>query len=389
MTMLDLTPEQLAFSRSLREWVDKECPKDEALALEKKEYQFPFELWDKFTDAGLHGVGIAEEYGGSGGGPVDTAIVGRELARNLGGLAWVWAISSFAGARAISTAGNEEQRAKHLGNLAAGATRFAIAATEPGGGTDLLGAMRTRARRTDGGWSITGQKMWSTGAMDAHYLLLIAKTSEPSGTSRNPGTTLFLVPRDSPGLECRYIPKLGMRAIGSCEVFLDDVFVADENVLGEPDQGFKAIVGALTNERILSAAMALGMLEGVMEEAICYSLQRETFGKVIGGHQIIAHYIADMAIAQKQSELLTFDAARREEAGLPCAVEAMIAKVATSEYAVEAADKGIQILGGMGISSETHMQRYWRDVRQFRLAPISNEMARNTIAQSLGLPRSY
>lgn len=386
---LDLSPERLDFARFLREWVDKECPKDEALALEKQEYCYPQALFDKMTAAGLHGIGIPEEYGGSGGGPVDTAIVGRELARNLGGLTWTWAISSFAGGRAIYLAGDETQRAKHLPSLAAGNTKFAIAATEPGGGTDLLGAMRTRAKRAAGGWVINGQKMWSTGAMEADYLLLIAKTGDPRPGSRSPKTTLFLVPRASEGIECRYIPKIGMRAIGSCEVFLDEVFVSDDNVLGEPDRGFAAIAGALDNERVLSAAMALGILEGVLEEAVKYSLERETYGKPIGGHQIIAHYIADMAIWRKQAELLTFDAARREEAGLPCSLEAKIAKVATSEYAVQAADLGIQILGGMGISQETHMQRYWRDVRQFRLAPVSNEMARNSIAESLGLPRTY
>jgi acyl-CoA dehydrogenase len=151
----------------------------------------------------------------------------------------------------------------------------------------------------------------------------------------------------------------------------------------------RSVVASLNHERVISAAMALGMLDGIIEEVVTYAGQRETFGKVIGGHQIIQHYIADMAIWRKQAELLTFDVARREEEGLPCALEAKIAKVATSEYGVAAADLGIQILGGMGLSQETHLQRYWRDLRQFRVAPVSNEMARNSIAESLGLPRSY
>lgn len=387
--MLDFSDERVQFRRWLRAWVDSECPKSLALELEKQEYAFPYELWDKMTAAGLHGIGISEEYGGSGGGPVDSAIVARELARNLGGLSWVWAITAFAGARAIATAGTEEQRKKLLGAIAAGEIRFAISATEPSGGTDLLGAMRTRAERAPGGWRINGQKMWSTGAAEADYLLVIAKTSAPQGTSRHPGTTAFMVPRDQKGIECRYIPKIGMRAIGSCEVFFDDVFVEDGDVLGEVDNGFKALTPTLNHERVISAALALGIIDGVVEEAIAYALQREAFGKVIGGQQIIQHYIADLIIWQKQSELLAFDVARREEDGLPCAMEAKIAKVATSDYAVAAADIGIQILGGMGLSQETHMQRYWRDVRQFRVAPVSNEMARNSIAESVGMPRSY
>jgi acyl-CoA dehydrogenase len=180
-----------------------------------------------------------------------------------------------------------------------------------------------------------------------------------------------------------------MRAIGSCEIFLDEVEIEPDLVLGEVGNGFKALVAALNNERILSAAMALGMLEGVLEEALAYVLQRETFGRVIGARQAVQHYIADIAMWRKQSELLTFDVAAREEAGLPCAIDALIAKVATSEYAVQAADLGIQMLGGMGLSTETHMQRYWRDLRQFRVAPINNEVARSSIAESLGLPRAY
>ena len=384
-----LTVDRQTLAQSLREWVDNECPKSMALELERQEHRYPSELWDKMNAIGLHGLTIPEQYGGAGGGPVEGAVVARELSRNLAGLAWVWAISAFAGARALETAGSESQKATFLPRLAAGEIRFCIAATEPSGGTDLLGAMRTRAVPTDGGWLVNGQKMWSTGAAEADYLLLIARTSEPQNGSRHPGTTVFLVPRDRPGIECRYIPKIGMRAIGSCEVFLDNVFVEDDLVLGEVDGGFKALLPTLNHERVISAAMALGMLDGILEEAVAYALQRETFGKVIGARQIIQHYIADMAIWQKQAELLAFDVAQREAEGLPIGVEAKIAKVATSEYALEAANKGIQILGGMGLSQETHMQRYWRDVRQFCVAPISNEVARNSIAESLGLPRSY
>jgi acyl-CoA dehydrogenase len=384
-----LSDEQAEFARWLHAWADKELPKSLALELEKKEHQYPFELWDAVGEAGLHAMGIAEEYGGTGSGPVEAAIIARELARNLAGLTWVWAITAFAGARAISSAGTPEQRREYLPRIAKGECRFAIAVTEPGGGTDMLGAMRTRAERDGTGWRINGQKMWSTGAAEADFLLLIAKTSDAMPGRRHPGTTAFIVPRSAAGVEVRYIPKIGMRSIGSCEVFLDDVYVEDTQLLGEVNRGFYALVTALNHERVVSAAMALGMLDGILEEATSYALQREAFGKVIGGQQIIQHYLADIVIWRKQAELLTFDVADREARGEPYEMEAKIAKVATSEYAVAAADKGLQILGGMGLSQETHMQRYWRDVRQFRIAPISNEMARNSIAESIGMPRSY
>lgn len=384
-----MTEERIAFRASLRQWVEDMLPKQRALELERVEDAYPYEIWDRLTDAGLHGVGIPEEFGGSGGDPVDSAIVARELARNLGGLAWVWAISSFAGARAILTAGSPEQQRSLLPRLAGGELRFAIAATEPGGGTDLLGGMRTRAVRRGDTWTINGQKMWSTGANEADMLLLLARTAPAEDGARHRGTTLFLVPRTSPGIECRYIPKIGMRAVGSCEVFLDDVVIGDEAVLGAVDHGFKAMVGSLNNERVLTAALALGMMDGILEEAVDYATQREAFGKVIGAHQAVQHKIADIAIWRKQAELLAQDVAAREAAGALTTQDALIAKVACSEHAVRAADTGIQVLGGMGLSQETHMQRYWRDLRQFMIAPISNEMARNGIGESLGMPRSY
>jgi acyl-CoA dehydrogenase len=383
--LLDLDEGRRAFRDSVRTWVDKNYPPERALELEKQEYQYPYELWDAMAEAGFHGVGIDEAYGGQGGTPVDTAVLARELARSLGGLSWVWGIPSFAGARAIAHGGTEAQRQDYLPRLARGEIRFAIAVTEPGGGTDLLGAMTTRATKVDGGWLLNGQKMWSTGAKEATYLLLLAR----SGTDGRTATTLLLVPTDSPGISMRYIPKLGMRAMGSCEVFLDDVFVADSQLLGEEHRGFRVLLASLNNERIMAGALALGMIDGILAESVEYARTRTTFGKVIGGHQIIQHYIADTALAQKQAELMVFDAAWREAAGLPCHQEANMVKVVTSELAVNAADRGIQILGGMGIAAETHAQRFWRDLRQFRIAPISNEVARQNLAESFGLPRSY
>lgn len=387
--LLDLDDDRRAFRDSVRSWVDKNCPPDRALELERREYVYPVELWDAMAEAGFHAVGIPEEYGGQGGDAVDTAVLARELARSLGGLTWVWAISSFAGAKAVGHGGTEEQKRSYLPRIAAGEIRFAIAVTEPGGGTDLLGAMTTRATKVDGGWRLTGQKMWSTGAKEADYLLLLARSGDPERPGGRAATTLLMVPTDSPGIEMRYIPKLGMRAIGSCEVFLDDVYVPDAQLLGEAGRGFRVLLASLNNERILAGALALGMLDGVLAEAVAYAQHRTAFEKVIGAQQIIQHYIADMALAQKQSELMVFDAAWREASGLPCHREANMVKVVTSEYAVAAADRGIQILGGMGISAETHAQRFWRDLRQFRIAPISNEMARNNLAESFGLPRSY
>lgn len=385
-----LTDEQEAFRAFVHNWVERECPKSVALELEAREHQYPHDLFAKMSKAGFHGVGVPEEYGGSGGNVVDQCILIRELARSLGGIAWIWGLSSFAGGKSVGLYGTDEQKQRLLPGLASGELKFAIAVTEPGGGTDLLGAMRTTAKRdpSGSGWRVTGQKVWSTQAHVADYLLLLARTS-PVTDKRTKGVTLFLVPNPSAGLEIRQIPKLGMRNVGSCEVFLDDVFVPDDLLLGEVDNAWYQLVPTLNNERITMAALALGILDGVIEEALRYMKERHAFGKPIGQFQILQHYLANMVIDRKSAELHVFNAAWLQSQGRPCGLESNMAKVVASDAAVLAADTGIQILGGMGYSQETQMQRYWRDARLYKIGPISNEMARNSIAEMLGLPRSF
>jgi len=382
------TEEQEQFRKTVHDWVERECPKNVALEIEKDEFNYPFELFDKMSRAGFHAIGIDEEYGGGGGDVITQMILARELARSLAGLTWTWGINSFAGAKSVGVYGNEEQKRRFLPDLAEGRLRFSIAVTEPSGGTDLLGAMKTTARKVDGGWSITGQKIWSTAAHVADYFLLLART-DANVTKNSQGTTLFLVPGKAQGVETRQIPKLGMRAVGSCEIFLDDVFVPDDLVLGEPGRAWHMMLGTLNNERIMLAALCCGIIDGVLEDALAYLNQREAFGKRIGQFQSLQHYVADIAMWQKQSELVTFNAAWLQSQGKPCGLEANMAKVITSEAANKSADLGIQFLGGMGYSAETNAQRYWRDSRLFRIGPITNEMARNVIAENLGLPRSF
>jgi acyl-CoA dehydrogenase len=383
-----LTDEQEAFRKMVREWVDRECPKDKALELEQQEFEYPEELYQKMGEAGFHGVGVAEEYGGSGGNEVDQAILIRELARNLGGIAWIWGINAFAGSKSVGYYGSEEQKQRFLPDIASGQKKFAIAVTEPAGGTDVLGVMSTTADKVDGGWKINGQKIWSTQAHVADYILLLAR-SDKNVEKKTHGTTLFLVPGDAEGLESRQIPKLGMKNVGSCEVFLDDVFVPDDLVLGEPGKAWYMLLATLNNERIVMAALALGILDGVIEEALRYVKEREAFGKPIGQFQILQHYIADMVIDQKAAELIVLNAAWKQATGQECGLEANMAKIVASEGAVRAADRGIQMFGGMGYALETQMQRYWRDARLYKIGPIANEMARNSIAEMLGLPRSF
>ena len=372
----------------MRDWVDKEIPKEYANRLEQQEYEFPHELWDKFTEAGFHAIGIDEKYGGQGGDIISQMILCRELARSLAGLTWVWGISSFSGAKSVGLYGSEQQKLEILPRLARGEIKFAIAYTEPAGGTDLLGAMTTTAVSGGDGWVINGQKIWSTAAHVADYLLLLART-EPVTAKKSAGTTVFLVPAKQDGVTTRQIPKIGMRSVGSCEVWLDDAWVPDELVLGEPGNGFKQSLGTLNNERIMLAALCVGIIDGVLEDALDYLKVREVFGKRLEQMQVLQHYIADMKMMQSQAELMTFNAAWRQSEGLECGLESNMAKVVSSESAGKCSDLALQMFGGMGYAYETNPQRYWRDARLYRIGPIANEMARNSIAEALGMPRSF
>jgi alkylation response protein AidB-like acyl-CoA dehydrogenase len=248
--------------------------------------------------------------------------------------------------------------------------------------------MKTTAERVAGGWVLNGEKIWSTTGDTADYLLLMARSSKQV-SRRTEGLSLFFVPRRSEGVTTTPLAKLGMRALSSCSIVLDEVFVPDDLLLGEEGKAWKEATKTLNSERVMMSAMCLGMIDGVLEDALAWMNQRRAFGRLIGEFQALQHYVADIAMWQKQSELMLHYTAWLEARGRPCAMEAAMTKTLVSEYACQAADLGISILGGMGYSAETDMQRYWRDARLLRIGPVSNEMARNMIAEGLGLPRSF
>jgi len=208
----ELTDEQQLFRDTVRKWVDKECPKDWCRMLERREHVYPRELWDKLTEAGFHGVGIEEEYDGLGGDILIQTIFMRELARTAAGLGWIWGITSFSGSKSVGFYGTEEQKRYFLPRMASGQCRTAIAFTEPGGGTDVLGSLTTSAQKVDGGWLLNGEKIWCTTANTADYLLVLARTDR-NAKRRSEGLSLFLVSCETKGITATPLPKLGMRSL--------------------------------------------------------------------------------------------------------------------------------------------------------------------------------
>ena len=191
------------------------------------------------------------------------------------------------------------------------------------------------------------------------------------------------------GVSMEPIPALGLNCLDSFTMGYDNVFVPEDNVLGEPNEGWRVLTHTLNNERILTAAMCVGIAQAALDDALTYAKQREAFGRPIGQFQTIANYIVEMRVGVEQARLLTYRAAWLQSQGLPCGPESTMACLVASRTVSSVADHGIQILGSYGYSLEYPMQRYWRDTRQLRIGPISNEMASNYIASTMGLPKSY
>jgi acyl-CoA dehydrogenase len=382
----ELTDEQQLFQRTIRELTDNEFSKSYCREVEARE-TFPWDLWTKLGENGLTGVGIPEEYGGQGGGIMEQVILDEELSRTLAGLYWLLGITLFDG-KAIAQSGTDEQKQRFLPELAAGNLMCSISLTEPGGGTDALGAMKTRAKKVDGGWVVNGTKIWSTLAHVADRLFLVARTSTDVKRSAD-GITVFLCDAKTKGVTATPIPKLGMRSLGSCEVQFDDVFIPDADMLGEVDKGWRVLAPTLNSERIMNGANCTGALSGVLEDMVAYAKERTVFGKPLGQMQAVQHFIADTYVGLETSRLLTYRAAWLHGQDKPCGIESTMAKLVASEQCFAGADRGMQVLGGYGYAMEYDMQRYWRDMRLYRVAPINNEMARNMMAESFGLPRSF
>lgn len=370
----------------VRDFVKRECPKEYMRELDEKG-EFPDRLWDKMAELDLFSLPIPEAYGGEGGDTMDMTLIIEELAKASGAVAFIYLMSECYGGKSIEFCGNEEQKKEYLPKLARGEVKFALAMTESSGGADAL-TLGTQAVEEEDCFVINGAKNFVTGANVADYLITVARTSDDAN-EKSKGISLFIVDAKSPGIEMKKIKKLGIKAVTTHEVVFNNVRVPKNNLLGEKDKGWDNFTYTINNERILTAAVSVGLAQAALNDAIEHAKERKAFGKVIGQFQAIQHYIARSATEIELARLLTYKAACLQSEGKPCEVEATMAKLAAAEMAVAIANRGIQILGGYGYTMEYEMQRYWRDARLNRLGPISDEMCLNLIAESFGLPRSY
>ncbi len=356
---------------------------------EKKE--FPWAFYNDFAEAGWMGVVVPEAYGGAGLGIVEAATLLREVAGSAGAMNAASALHlSIFGMGPVIHHGSEEMKQRYLPATARGELHVSFGVTEDDAGTDTS-RIRTQAVRSDPGWVVNGKKIWNTKAQQAQKVLLLARTTPREECKRRlDGLTLFLADIDPAHCEIREINKLGRNAINSNELFINDLPVSDDDVVGEVGRGFYQLLDGLNPERILLAAEACGIGFRAVEVATAYAKERTVFDRPIGQNQAIAHPLADSYSELLASELLWQKAAwtydRSENAG-PLA---NMAKLRCAEASFRACDRALQTFGGFGYAREYHVERYWREARLMRLAPISQEMVLNFVSEHvLELPRSY
>lgn len=354
-------------------------------------HEFPWDFYNAFAEAGWLGIAIPEAYGGSGLGISEAALLLQEVAASGAAMNGCSPMHlSIFGVNVIAKHGSEELRQSLLPGVASGKLHVCFAVTEPDAGTDTT-RIKTFAKRTKDGYVINGRKVWITKALDSQKMILVTRTT-PREECKRPtdGISLFLIDIDRSKVSIRPIDKMGRNAVASTEVFIDDLHVPESARIGEEGQGFRYLLDGLNPERILLAHESIGIGYVALRKAIKYANEREVFGRPIGANQAIQHPLAQAHAQLQAAELLARKAAWLYDRGEPCGAEANMAKVLCADAAFFAADRAVQTHGGFGYAVEYDVERYFREARLMRIAPISQEMALNYVGQQvLGMPRSY
>ena len=356
-----------------------------------REHTFPWDFYSAMAAAGWVGIAIPAEYGGGGRGILEAAAVLQTVAASGAAMNGASALHlSIFGMQPVVRHADQSLKARFLPAVADGSLHVAFGVTEPDAGTDTS-RITTRAVRNGDHYVVNGRKVWTTKALEADRILLLTRTT-PLAECRKPtdGMTLFLVDRHAAGVGVRPIPKMGRNAVASCETTYDDVVVPVADRVGEEGQGFRYLLDGLNAERVLIAAEAIGIGQAALRTAVAYAKERVVFGRPIGQNQAIAFPLAEAHAKLRAAQLMVDHAARLVDAGAPCGEEANLAKYLAAEAGFFAADRAVQTLGGFGYATEYHVERYFREARLMRIAPISQELVLSYVSEHvLGLPRSY
>jgi len=377
----------------IRDAVRKVCADfpDEYWAARDEAHEFPWDFYNAMAAAGWIGVAIPEAYGGSGRGITEASLVLEEVAAS--GAAMNGATSlhlSMFGMQPVVKHGSEDMKQAYLPAVAKGELHVAFGVTEPDAGTDTT-AIETFARREGDHYLVRGRKVWTTKALVAERVLLLVRTTPKDRVSRRTeGMTLLLAELKRPEVTISSISKVGRNAVATCEVVYDDLPVAITDRVGEEGRGFQYLLDGLNAERVLIAAEALGIGRAAIRRAVNYANERVVFNRPIGQNQGVAFPLGEAKMRLDAAELMVRKAAWLLDAGQPCGAEANMAKWLAADAAFQAADQAMQTHGGFGYAKEYHVERYWREARLMKIAPISQEMILNYVTEHvLNLPRSY
>jgi len=376
----ELTTEQQMMCDSIARLVGDIATREHLARLDR-DGDYPYEVYQALVRADAFAMPFPETEGGLGGGILDAALIAHTLAYAGYDLAVAYSVVLYT-ATTLLKCGTPAQRQRYLPRIFDGSIRMSVSISEPQAGSDVS-AIRTSARRDGDGWVLNGQKVWATAAGAKNNVIQLFARTGP-GTGRE-GLTVFLLPNDTPGVECRKLQMLGRRGTGTYEIFLSDVRVADDAVLGEVGKGWSVLMSCLQTERAIAAAGYAGAGRKVFDLALAYARERVQFGRPIGEFQAIAHLLAEMQTEQEAASLLTWQAVGRLAKGQDALREVTMAKMYGSEAYLRAASHGIQIMGAAGYSMEYEMQQHYRDARSATIGAGSAQMQRNLLANLMGL----
>ncbi|NIB38865.1 acyl-CoA/acyl-ACP dehydrogenase [Pseudomaricurvus alkylphenolicus] len=354
--------------------------------------QFPHEFYQAMAEGGWLGIAMPEEYGGAGLGVTEAAIMMNTVTRCSGGgytSASTIHLNMF-GPHAIVVHGTPEQKDRFLTPLIAGQQKACFGVTEPDAGLDTT-SISTFAKKVEGGYRVNGRKMWTSSGQVADKILLLTRTTPKEDCAKpTDGMTIFYTDLDRSKVEVQAIPKCGRSAVDSNAVFIDDLFIPEEDRIGEEGKGFYYILDSLNPERVLVASEFIGMGMDALRRATDYANEREVFGRPIGKNQSVQHPLAESWIELEAAWLMALKAGRLYDAKQSCAPYANAAKFMAGRASQNAATRAVMTHGGMGFAKEYHVERFYRESVLGRIAPITENMILNFISNKvLGLPQSY
>ena len=370
--LIQLTEEQKMLRDMVREFTKKEIePRDKWM----DENGFDWDLYHKIAAAGFMGANIPEEFGGGGGGIMDTTIIAHEMAKGSASIATFMG-AHWLGANLVLENGTDEQRAKYMPEAAAGKI-FAFGLTESSAGSDAAG-IKSIATETEDGWVLNGSKAWITTSGVADYYIILAMTDPELGTK---GISAFLMDKNVEGLIVgKFEEKMGCRGSATCELSFNNIKLPKEALLGVRGKGFKMAMETLDIGRITAAAICAGIAEHATTMAAQYANERKAFGKPIKAFQGVAFRFADMYAETKAMEFLAYDAAATKDAGQRCTLNAAAAKLFATEHCVDICIQAQQVFGGNGYSKEYHIERLIRDARGWCVMEGSTEILRMIVS---------